>query len=160
MPRVLSNQLKALLVLDDITDEGVSVWQNNCFTVQHFSYQCNRQRNEAGVPYGPTLPSYLDFTVRVSENDSAKLLFERIGISKTFPYSFLFNASFSTQRRLSDCEDGMVAQGYLVELDESYDSAANNGGTQEQMLIRGRLLLSHIRYVGRENSLKLNITND
>ena len=160
MPRVLSNQLKALLVLDDVTEDGVSVWQNNCFTVQHFSYQCNRQRNEAGSPYGPTLPSYLTFTVRIAENDSARLLFERIGMGKTFSYSFLFNASFSAQRRLSDCEDAMVAQGYLVELDESYDSDANNAGAQEQMLIRGRLLLSHIRYVGRENILKLNITND
>ena len=160
MPRVLSNQLKALLVMNDITEEGVSVWQNNCFTVQHFSYNCNRQRNDLGIPYGPTLPSYLDFTVRIADNDSAKLFFERMGISSTFPYSFLFNANFSGQRRLSDCEDAMVAQGYLIELDEAYDNSADSDGAREQMLIRGRLLLSHIRYVGRENILKLIITHD
>ena len=32
MPALFSNELKAILVLEDITEEGVSVLQNNCFT--------------------------------------------------------------------------------------------------------------------------------
>lgn len=160
MPVVLSNQLKALLVMEDVTEEGVNVWQNSSFTVQHFSYQCRYQRNDAGMPYGPTLPSFLDFTVKISSNESAQQLFERMSMSESFPYSFLFNASFNANRRLAECEDAMVVRGFLVELDEAYDDGNPDKGTQEQMLVRCRLLVCNIAYQGREDVLKLTITND
>lgn len=160
MPALFSNQLKALLVLDNITEEGVSVWQNNCFTVQHFSYACERERNQAGIPYGLTQTSYLNFTVKIATGDSGKLFFERLGTLETYPYSFLFNASFGDKRRMTECEDAMVATGYLVEVEEAFDEPKRKGGSQEQMLIKAKLLLSNLAYIGQENMLQLTITND
>ena len=151
MPVLLSNELKALLVLEDITEGGVSVWQNNCFTVQHFSYACERKRNAAGIPFGPTQPSYLYFTVRISSDESAKEFLERLASRDPYPYSFLFNASFSDKRRLAQCEDALVARAYLTDVEESFE---------EQMLIKGKLLLCNLSYLGQNDSLKLTITND
>ena len=160
MSVVFSNQLKAMLVVEDITEQGVNVWQDNCFTVQHFSYDCHRLRNDKGTPYGSTLPSFLDFTVKVASNNNGKVFFERIQQDKTFPYSFLFNASFNNMRRLSECQDAMVVKGYIVGVEEAFGLASAEDGAQEQMLIRARLLISRIVYVGRDNSLDLIITND
>ena len=160
MSATLSNQLKALLVTEDITEQGVNVWQNNSFTVQHFSYECQRKRNDAGLPFGATLPAYLDFTVRIASGESGKVFVERMKLNGTFPYSFLFNASFNGLRQLSEYQDAMVARGYVVDLEESYDKAPGADGSTEQMLLHARLLLSKLSYLGRERVLDLTITND
>ena len=160
MPVVFSNQLKAVLALDNILEEGVSIWQNNCFTVQQFQYCCQRQRDDAGVPYGSTQTSFLTFTLRVAKGDSAKGLLERLGSWETAPFSFLFNASFGSNKRLADYEDALVATGYLVDVEEAYDNTRQAGQEQEQMLISGKLLLTNLAYLGLHNTLKLIIVND
>ena len=160
MAGTISNQLKALLVVENIAEQGINVWQNNSFTVQHFSYECRRRRNDSGKPYGQTLPAYLDFTVRVSSGESGKVFFDRMRTNETFPYSFLFNASFNSMRRLSECEDAMVVTGYIVEVEELFESAPASDGSAEQMLIHARLLISNLAYLGQEHTLNLTITND
>lgn len=160
MATVLSNQLKAMLVMDDITEQGVSIVQNGSFTVQHFSYGCTRKRDQAGVPVGPTLPSYLDFSVRVTAGDSAKLFFERMYSQEAFPFSFLFNANFNENRRLTDCQDALVARGYLIAVEQFCDTSGQDAGDSAQMLIKGRLLLSKLIYAGSQKNLTLTITND
>lgn len=156
---MISNQLKALLVTEDITEQGVNVYQNNCFTVQHFTYECRRRRNDEGIPYGSTLPSFLDFKVKVAPGDNGKVFLERLKQSETFPYSFLFNADFNSMR-LSACEDALVATGYIVNVEESYESVPQEDGSADQMLIHARLLLTNIAYAGSERTLYLTITND
>ena len=157
---VFSNELKAMLVMEDISEQGASVLQGNCFTVQHFSYECRRGRDGNGMPYGATLTSYLDFTVKVLSANSGKLFFKRMSLDGTFPYSFLFNAVFNAGGRLSDSEDALVATGYLVDVEEFYGKVSSDDGADEQMLIHARLLLSNLAYLGRDKMLKLKITND
>ena len=160
MSTLFSNELKALLVTADMTEQGVNIWQNNCFTVQQFSYQCSRDRSGDGVPYGSTVSSFLDFTVRISAGDSCRIFYDRLGQMEPFPFSFLFNASFNEMRKLSTCDDAMVARGYLVDVQESFETVKTAGGVQEQVLLYGRLLLCNISYLGREKVLKLMITNE
>lgn len=160
MPAVLSNQLKAMLVLEDISEQDVNILQNNGFTVQHFSYELNRNRNPQGVPYGETGSSFLNFTVKVASKDSAKVFFERMFITETFPYSFLFNASFNGVHRLSDCEDAMVATGYVVDVEEIYESFAPGNQDARQMLVHVKLLVSKLAYLGQDKVLKVTVTND
>ena len=162
MPVVFSNQLKALLVTEDIMEQSASSFTHgDCLTVQHFSYQCLRKRDSSGVPYGPTAPSYLDFTVKISSGESAKVFFRRMQQYEAFSYSFLFNASFNDKRRISAFEDAMVARGYLIEVEEAYENqAGKTEGEQEQMLIRARLLLCKITYLGSNRNMELMISHD
>lgn len=160
MPGLVQKHLKAMLVAENIAEKGVNVMQSNCFTVQHFSYVCRRSRNDSGLPYGPTNTSYMDFTVRVASEDSGKMFFEHMKANETFSYSFLFNASFNGLRRLSECQDALVASGYIIDLEEMYDKTPLESGMAEQMLIKVRLLLSNIAYLGKERVLDLKITND
>ena len=146
--------------MEDISEQDVNVSQNNGYTVQHFSYGFSRDSTSQGVPYGETSPSFLDFTVRIASGDSARVFFERMCIPDTFPYSFLFNASFNSVRRLSDCDDAMVATGYVVDVEETYENAAPGREDTRQMLVHVKLLVSNLAYLGREKVLKVTVTND
>ena len=155
----ISNQLKALLVAGDITEKGIKVRRTDCFTVQHFSYGCRRLRNDEGAPYGPTVPAYLDFTIRVAAGEKEKVFYDRILRSETFRYSFLFNGSFNDKQYLSTYDDALVATGYIVDMEEIHGDPSP-GPSPEQTLLRVRLLLSKLSYVGTERVMELTITKD
>ena len=54
----------------------------------------------------------------------------------------------------------MVATGYLTEVEERYAASSKEDGSDEQMLIQARLLVSKLSFLGREKILNLTITND
>ena len=96
--------LDAIILTKDISESGINVFKTDRFTVQQFSYRCGRSRTSSGIPYGPTTPSYLDFTVRVTAKEQGKVFFERAGLNKPFRYSLLFNAAFDTKGRCMICQ--------------------------------------------------------
>ena len=151
---------KALILTKDITEDKVVVKQADCLTLQHFSYQCGRKRTSSGIPYGPTTPSFLDFTIRVTAKGQGKVYFERAGLNMPFKYTFLFDAKFDTTgaKKLSEYGDAMVITGYIIEMEEFFDEPQNEN-SDEQSLLRCRLLLCNIIYLGTK-PVKLTITED
>ena len=69
-----------------------------------------------------------------------------------FRFSFLFNATFNQNERLNDYEDGMVCDGYVVDVDESYSSYSYKEANDKQMLLNIKLLLLSTTYIGRDNN--------
>jgi hypothetical protein len=65
-------------------------------------------------------------------------------------YSFLFNATFNTNQRLSNCEDGMVVNGYVVSVEENYSAGKNVTGEDEQILLDVTIMVRRVTYLGRE----------
>ena len=55
MATLYSNELKAVVVMDNFLDNPMNVLKENCMTVQHFNYDCEHTRNEAGDIYGALL---------------------------------------------------------------------------------------------------------
>lgn len=161
MSTLFSNQTKALLVTEDIHEEGVGILKEDCFVVQHFSYCCERARDGEGRPYGPTVTSFLDFTVRVSSDERCGRFYDRIASAEAYPFSFLFNACFNETGRFSGCDDAMVARGYLCDIQEVFETLKTEDGSQEQVLLHCCILLNSISYLGdRDAVLKLMITLD
>ena len=160
--------LSAIILTKDISDDSITVYQSDKLTLQHFSYQCSRKRTASGIPYGPTVPSYLDFTVRVTEKEQGKAFYERAGLGQPFRYSFLFDAVFEDEE-LKSYKDAMVVTGYIIESEDFFDQPEITGYDEndkpvyfsdEQQLLRCRLLLCGIEYMGKTTSLKLTITED
>lgn len=152
--------LKAMLCVEDITETGVNLTPSNSFTVQEFHYDYGRRRDAMGRPYGPTESAYMDFTVRVSSDASAKVFFERMKENDPYAYSILFDVYFKNMSQMSNYEDAMVARGYLVEVEEMFDKTPQANLMVGQMLIHAKLLLTNITYVGVESNLKLQIVTD
>lgn len=163
----ISNFLKAILYPDNLLEYGQigdNQWnaeKEKCPVIQHFSYKVQRNRNDAGIPYGGTTPTELKFTIRLGQPDDSKLYYDRLMSNELFEYTFIFNATFDDNKRLQSFEDAMVTRGYVVDVKEDFDVAVTDENLSDQIMVEVTLLLSSITYVGKEdqNNRKLEITN-
>ena len=151
MAEYLSNQLKAVLLLEDIT-EGIRMRQDAGFTVQHFDYNCFRTRDKSGRPYGPSNASLMQITLKTLSADGYKELYQRLNNVELYPFSVVFNATYDEYRVLENYVDAMVVSGYIVEIEELFDSASCK---KEGMTLSMKILLHSLDYLGKRMDRKL-----
>ncbi|MBR0165813.1 MAG: hypothetical protein IJQ13_02915 [Prevotella sp.] len=149
MPKY-SDHLKAVLYPGSFLENGRNVEKKTCSTIQHFAYQCQRSRNDAGFPYGETTPTEMVFTIRLGHPDDGKVFYQQMQSNELFEHTFIFNATFGPFDRLESYEDAMVVKGYVVDVNEDYDTAVLEDGTMNQIRMKVTLLLSSITYTGKE----------
>lgn len=150
MARLLSNQLKTLLVMEDMLDNPMNVLRESCQVVQSFHYEARRKRNGNGDIYGPAESVLLDFTLRLTSAQQGRGFYAEMARPSHFPCSFLFNASFSENGRLCDYEDGLMVNGYVVDLREEFESAPESDGAAEQILLHVRMLVRNMTVLGMD----------
>lgn len=182
---IISDYLKAVLYTDNLLENGRvtenewSAVKDKCPVIQRFSYKVQRNRNDAGIPYGGTTPTELSLTIRLGQPDDSKLFYDHLTRNELFEYTFLFNATFDENKRLKEFEDAMVTRGYVVDVKEDFSKIVTEGSAEtegqeadttgngqtltlsDQVMVEVTLLLSSITYVGKEdqNNRKLEITN-
>ena len=150
-----SDHLKAVLYPENLMEVEENLEKRLCQTIQHFSYKCQRSRNDAGIPYGNTTPTELQFTVKLETPDDSKVFYQRMQQNELFDHTFLFNATFDQRDRLKSYDDAMIVRGFVVDVKEDYDATVTNNGTVQQILVQVNLLLSSITYLGKENNSKI-----
>lgn len=154
MATLYSNELKAVVVMENFLENPLNVMKENCMTVQHFNYECEHKRNEAGEIYGAINPVMLEFTVRVNSPRQAKAFYKEIVSNEHSNFSFLFNVTYNENQRLSTYEDGMVVNGYIVHIEENYTTAAQQDGSNTQIELSVKLLSRSVTYLGADNNYK------
>ena len=152
------NILKAILFTEDLLENGGSALQSGCYTVQDYHYHCYRNRDKVGNAYGPILSDYLEFTIRADAERGTRRFYQRMNDRDNAPFSFIFNASFGSTGRLSGYDDGMMTYGYVIDIEEYADD--ENTDYSDQLLVRVKLLLSNIVYIGHDSPRRLIITHD
>lgn len=152
MNRIHSNELKAVVITENLLDNPMNVLKENCLTVQHFDYLCEHKRNESDSVYGSTEPVILRFTIRVNSIRHAKPFYQGLIHNAHYNYSFLFNATYDGNGRLSQYEDGMVVDGYVTRVEESYNASKHLQGLDEQVQLNVELLIRSVVYLGQENN--------
>lgn len=150
-----SKNLKGLFTFDDLTDSGVRISQENCYTLQDYTYDCHRSRNKKGEPYGNTVGSVLWFTVKVSGCQKYKPFYDQLQSRMPHSFTFLFNATFDSGKYLESYDSALVISGFLIDAEEYYRSS-----TEEQMSLKLGVLLKSIVYMGNtdKNNKELVIT--
>ena len=159
MARLYSNELKALVVPENILTMK-SVLQERFMTVEKLHYCCLRKRNNRGEVYGPTEPVELIFSIRLNNPADAKPYYERLTSNESFIFSFVFNAVFAENTSLKDYDDGMICDGYVVNIEEHYSNTRETGlpdeqysmPQDEQMMLTVKVLLVNTTYLGREKN--------
>ncbi len=154
MAMLLSNELKAVVVPDNFLDNPINVLKENCLTVQHFDYQCEHKRNDSGEVYGATKPVILQFTIRVNSPRHARTFYRRLISNEHSCFSFLFNITYGANERMANYDDGMVVDGYVVHVEETYSTKVDEDGGDKQMLLHVTLQVRSVIYLGRENNFK------
>jgi hypothetical protein len=126
--------------------------QQQGFTVQQFSYGCERKRDDIGTAYGVTAGVEVDFTIRVMSNDQI-LFYDKLKDLGADHYSFIFNGTFENGQ-LKYYDNAIMVDGYVVDINEH---AANNS---QQALMRVKLLAREVTYIHHDGSgLSINISN-
>ena len=124
--------------------------QQQGYTVQQFSYSCEKRRDEVGTTFGVNAGVEVDFTVRVMSNDQT-LFYDKLKDLGAEYYSFIFNGTFDNGR-LKYFDNAITVDGYVVDIDEH---AANDCS---QALMRIKLLARELTYIHRDGSgLSINI---
>ena len=154
MATLYSNELKAVVVMENFLENPLNVMKENCMTVQHFNYECEHKRNEAGEIYGAINPVMLEFTVRVNSPRQARAFYKELVSNEHSNYSFLFNVTYNENQRLNSYEDGMVVNGYIVHIEENYTTAAQQDGSNTQIELSVKLLSRSVTYLGADNNYK------
>ncbi|MBR2206416.1 MAG: hypothetical protein IJ886_02415 [Prevotella sp.] len=154
MAEFFLQELKAVMVNENALDNPLNVLKENCLTIQNLSYDCVHTRNNAGEVYGATEPVILEFTVRVNAPHHARQFYTKAMLNEYSDFSVLFNVQWGTNSRMSSYEDGFVANGYVVHLEEDYHSAKSEDGLDQQMLLNVKILVRSLTYFGRDRNLK------
>lgn len=150
MAILYSNELKAVVVADGLQGNMQNVLKEKCMTVQHFDYHCEYNRNQNGEHFGSQQPALLNFSIRVSSMSQASVFYKNLVGTGNFEYTFLFNPHFGSNMRLSTYEDGMIIDGYVISVEENYNSAKNKEDRDEQVVLDIKILIRNVLYLGRD----------
>lgn len=153
-----SHNLKAFLWPDNYFDNKDACIKDKCYKIQDYRYHCFRKRDEFGNPNGAILSDYLEFTYIASSVRSSKVFYKHMGEKASASFTFFFNVSFDDKGKVNIFDDGLVAKGYVIDMEESCANDDVNG--EEQLLIHVKLLLNMITYIGKEKIHNLIISND
>lgn len=149
MAITLSNHLKATLYPANVlTEEKCRIPIDKCFTILHFNYECSRERDKTGFPFGDTTTTILEFTVRLLRPEDGKLFYQQMQRNEPGDFTFLFNVDMQNRQTVIGYEDGMVVGGYVVDVEDDYTTTPVSDGSTEQMLIKIKLLVANITYIG------------
>ena len=154
MATLYSNELKAVVVMDNFLDNPMNILKENCMTVQHFNYECAQKRNDSGEIYGAVNPVMLDFVVRANSPRHARAFYKEIVSNEHTNFSFLFNVTYNENQRLENYEDGMVVNGYIVHIEEEYTSRTNQAGSSTQIELHVKILSRSVTYMGADNNFQ------
>jgi hypothetical protein len=161
MAITLSNHLKATLYTDDIRsldERKFRIPYDRCFTVLHFSYECRRERNKLGYPFGDTTSTILSFTVRLMSPEDGKPFYHQMQQNEPEFFTFLFNVTLFNRQAVTGYEDAMIVNGYVIDVDDDFTNAPTSEGDTEQMLIHVKLLVANITYVGLNGNRSIEIS--
>ena len=161
MAITLSNHLKATLYTDDIRsldERKFRIPYDRCFTVLHFSYECRRERNKLGYPFGDTTSTILNFTVRLMSPEDGKPFYHQMQHNEPEFFKFLFKVTLFNRQAVTGYEDAMIVNGYVIDVDDDFTNAPTSEGDTEQMLIHVKLLVANITYVGLNGNRSIEIS--
>lgn len=158
MPR-LSNELKAVVTVEDILEMGMSTTQDKCMTVQRFNYNSQRKRDYSGAAYGLSDPVLLNFTIRVNSTAHTKPFYSHLADGDNFSLSFIFNAVFNSMKRITEYDDAMVVNGYVVNITEEFQGTTTTSD-DKRISLYVTILVRNITYLGKESNKTITFINN
>lgn len=152
------NELKAVVTMCNILEGEKSITRDNCMSVEHFDYRLERKRDYNGRTLTGNEPTFLNFSVRINAAEQAKPFYDQMTKQDNATWTFLFNASYSDTKRLTDYYEAMVVDGYVVDIQEDFRSAILNDPDEQQVILRARVLTRSITYIGQDCNKTIYIT--
>lgn len=148
--------MSTYLYAADLPQKLESISIDKCFNIISYSFQCSRSLNDLGLPYGPTLPSILEFTLKAGKAEKLKPFYMYLSSPMTSTYNFLFDPTFreiktdSSSKQLKTISDGMTVRGNLIDMVDVYSTNVNDEANQ--MMVTIKVLINEIVFFGEISS--------
>lgn len=155
--QLLSNELKAVAVMADLSESSNGITSDQCMSLQHFDYRCVRKRDAKGHTYKAAEPVMLCFSVRVNTSAQAQPFYKQLTVNENGPISFIFNATFSDSERLTGYDDAMVVNGCMTDVQEDFHSVAFPEQNEEQMILNARMIVHSILFLTERTKKTFNV---
>lgn len=139
----------------ELPNELKGVLRDSCFHIIRYAFECSRSLNDLGLPYGPTLPSTLEFTCKARKVGKIKSLYQLLSKAQTGTYTFLIGPVFSdstnaSSKYLISYDEVMTVRGNLIDIVDVYSTKDNDEANQ--MIVTAKLLINEIVFGGGETS--------
>lgn len=147
-----ATNLKALFIPEDIQSR-MKIYQNECISIEKYSYSLQKSRRDNGLPYpAATSGSVLSVTMSIGSRNSIKKFYERLH-DKTSPnpYTVVFDANFSDKNTLENYNSAFILSGYVIAVDEDYNSASEEG--HENFTLTVRILITKLTIPGKTTNV-------
>lgn len=152
MNKLYSNELKAVLILDNFQDAPGSVLRENCLMVSHLDYHCEYRRNGSNSVYGAVDPVILNFSIRIGSVKKADPFYRQLVENGHNAYTFLYNTTYDQNDRIDTYEDGMIVDGFVVKVAQEYTTQRTGRDSDEQIMLHVKLLVRSITYLGTDKN--------
>lgn len=152
MNKLYSNELKAVLILDNFQDAPESVLRENCIMVSHLDYHCEYRRNDSNSVYGAVDPVILNFSIRIGSVKKATPFYRHLVENGHYVYTFLYNTTYDQNDRIATYEDGMVVDAFVVKVEQEYTTQRTGHDSDEQIMLHVKLLVRSITYLGTDKN--------
>lgn len=152
MNKLYSNELKAVLILENFLDTPGSVLRENCIMVSHIDYHCEYRRNDSNSVYGAVEPVILNFSIRIGSAKKANPFYRHLVENGHNMYTFLYNVTYDQNDHIDTYEDGMIVDAFVVKVDQEYTTQRTGRDSDEQIMLHVKLLVRSITYLGTDKN--------
>lgn len=157
----LSNHLKAVLVLDDLSNnDSIRANRSDCLTLKKFHYRCSVGHDEFRITGSSTGTAIMSLEIKLNSEANLSKFYECMHRNMPHPFSIVFNATYDGQSRIADYLDAMTVYGYVVSVDDVYNAGVMNGEGRGIVDVKMDILISSITYQGRDKNLLLSINTN
>lgn len=150
---LISNNTKAVITMQDF-EASIVVSKKDCLIIQHYNYICSHPRDSHGKPYGSTNCALLDIVINIDNFHTVHNFYEMLQKQEAYTFSLFFNAVYDEQQYIKSYDQVLKVDGYVVDVEESFDSETPEASNREQMFFKVRLLLSKIKFISDNNSVQ------
>ncbi|MCF0218974.1 MAG: hypothetical protein HUK14_04255 [Muribaculaceae bacterium] len=153
-----AQNLKATLILGDITERSTRASRDNSLTVLRYAMDCARVRQANGIPYERSETATISLTLKALDNDSCRVFYSWLVDKQRHTFSLLFNALYGPHKHLNTWDAGMVVDAYLVDIDEDFKSHHETPDEIQQIAITLKFILLKVRFLGENDEKQLDIS--
>ncbi len=150
--------LKAFLYAEDFFEMPDNVIKTKGYILQDYKFHFRYKRDENNNPYGHVVADYMELTVNASLINDSMVFYDQMQRDESHVYSIIFNPVFNAYERMVTFEDGIVFNGYVIDVEESCPFDDDNGA--QQLQVKVKLMLNNIAFLSTDSVHYLTISND
>lgn len=150
--------IKVELFTDSVLEQSLK--HADGIVVRHYNYALQRPRNDNGEPYGPSSGGLLTVEVALGSSGGVQIkeFYERIKQSCSSTFSLLFNDLYDAHGYLDSYDGGIVFEGYVVSLGETFMREAVEAG-EKHIILTLKVLITAMTCLGTAGNLNCVFSN-